>query len=452
VGAGPAGLSCAYFLAVDGYQVTVFEKREKLGGMLALGIPAFRLGKEIVESEIAVLRELGVEFRTGVEIGKDLALAELRKQGYKAFYLAIGAQAGRSLRIEGEEAEGVMTGVDFLRKVNLGEKLRLDGPVVVIGGGNVAIDVARSAVRVLGSAEDGAASTEMFCLESLPEMPALPEEIEEARAEGIAINNSWGPKRIVVEGGKVTGVEFQKCVSVFDADHRFNPKFDPAVTKIVKASWVLTSVGQAMDWGELLEGSKIELNPNKTVKAEAFTYQTGEPDVFAGGDALTGPKFAIDAIATGKQGAISIHRYVHGDNLRLGREREFKALDKANLDLAGYDSLPRQRPLHEEGEKAAESFRDKRATFSEEQMKKETERCLGCGATVVDPFQCVGCGLCTTKCKFEAISLERKYDASGMEFSAMKPAVLRTAIARQGKIAAKNIRSAFTAPKAKGGQ
>lgn len=258
IGAGPAGLSCAYFLAVDGYKVTVFEKEKKLGGMLALGIPSFRLGKEVVNAEIDILKELGVEFKTGVEVGKDTTFPELRELGYKAFYLAIGAQAGRNLGIEGEEEEGVMTGVDFLRKINLGEDLKMDGEVIVIGGGNVAIDVARTTERI------GASQVDMYCLENREEMPALGEEIEEALSEGISINNSWGPKRIIQENGRVVGVEFKKCISVFDENRKFNPKFDENETKIVKANSVLISVGQGMNWGGLLKDTKIELNPNKT--------------------------------------------------------------------------------------------------------------------------------------------------------------------------------------------
>lgn len=437
VGAGPAGLSCAYFLAVEGYKVTVFEKQKKLGGMLTLGIPSYRLGKEIVESEIEVLRQLGVEFKAGVEVGKDVTIPELRKKGYKAFYVAIGAQAGRSLGLEGENAQGVMTGVEFLRRVNLGEDLRLEGPTIVIGGGNVAIDVARTAERV------GASSIDMFCLESRQEMPALDEEIEEAESEGIVINNSWGPKRIVVENGRVVGVEFKKCISVFDENRRFSPKFDENTTKIVKANHVLLSVGQGIDWGSILEGSNIELNPNKTIKADPLTFQTADSDVFAGGDALTGPKFAIDAIALGKQGSVSIHRYIHGDNLTYNRERDYHALDKANLDMAGYDHLPRQRTIHVDGSKSKETFKDLRVTFTEDQIKKETERCLGCGATVVDQYQCVGCGVCTTKCKFDAISLVRRYDASGVDFTEMKPLVIKHVIKRQGKIAMKNVKKIF---------
>ncbi|WP_434296226.1 FAD-dependent oxidoreductase [Clostridium sporogenes] len=434
IGAGPAGLSCAYFLAVDGYQVTVFEKEKKLGGMLTLGIPSFRLGKEVVNAEIDILKELGVEFKTGVQVGKDTTFPELRELGYKAFYVAIGAQAGRKLGIEGEEAEGVMTGVDFLRKINLGEDLKMEGEVIVIGGGNVAIDVARTVERI------GASQVDMYCLENREEMPALGEEIEEALSEGISINNSWGPKRIIQENGRVVGVEFKKCISVFDENRKFNPKFDENETKIVKANSVLTSVGQGMNWGELLKDTKIELNPNKTIKADPITFQTGEVDVFAGGDVLTGPKFAIDAIALGKQGAISIHRYVHGDNLTISREREYRALDKENVNMDGYDRLPRQRPLHVEGKESKVTFKDLRGTFSEEQIRKETKRCLGCGAVVVDQYQCVGCGMCTIRCKFDAISLIRKYDSSGLEFKDMKPAVIKHVIKRQGRIAVKSVK------------
>ncbi|MDS0527670.1 FAD-dependent oxidoreductase [Clostridium sp. SHJSY1] len=438
VGAGPAGLTCAYFLAVRGYQVTVFEKQEKLGGMLTFGIPSFRLGKEIVNSEIEVLRDLGVEFKVGVEVGKDITITYLRKEGYKAFYLAIGAQEGRGLGIEGEKAEGVITGIDFLRKVNLGEELKAEGPVVVIGGGNVAIDVARTAERV------GATQIDMFCLENKEEMPALKEEIEEALSEGITINNSWGPKRIIVENGKAIGVEFKKCVSVFDANGRFSPKFNENETKIVKANCILISVGQGMDWGGLLNDSKLELNPNKTVSVNDITYQTSEADVFAGGDIVTGPKFAIDAIALGKQGAISIHRYVHDDNLTISREREYHALDKESLKLDGYDRLPRQRAFHVEGSKSKETFIDLRTTFTEEQIKEETKRCLGCGAVVVDQFQCVGCGVCTTKCKFDAISLIRKYNESGVEFKDMKAKVIKHVVKRSGTIAAKKVKKSIS--------
>lgn len=437
VGGGPAGLSCAYYLAIDGYKVTVFEKQKALGGMLTLGIPSFRLEKEVVNAEIEILREMGVEFKTNVEVGKDITLDQLRKEGYEAFYIAIGAQAGRKLGIPGEDAEGVIPGVKFVRDVNLGEEVKLSGNVVVIGGGNVAIDVARNATRV------GADTVNMFCLENREQMPALEEEIEEALEENIVINNSWGPTRIIEENGKVKGVEFRKCLSVFDENGRFNPKFDDKDVKVVDADYVLISVGQSIDWGNILDGSKVELNPNNTVKADGFTYQTNEPDIFVGGDSYSGPKFAIDAIAAGKQGAISIHRFVQvGQSLVNGRDRrDYHEFDKESLIIEGYDNTPRQVAKHDK--KIKDLFKDNRITFTEEQMKKETERCLGCGATVVNEFMCVGCGQCTTKCKFDAISLVRAYDCEGVAYEKVKPVVVKTTIKRKGRIAVKKVKDIF---------
>jgi len=447
IGAGPAGLSCAFYLAIDGYKVTVFEKQKAPGGMLTLGIPSFRLEKDVVNAEIDILKELGVEFETGIEVGGDVSLDELRGRGFEAFYLAIGAQAGRKLNIEGEDAEGVLTGVEFLRGVNLKEGRELDGRVIVIGGGNVAVDVARTAIRV------GASGVDMFCLESRDNMPALDEEVEEAEAEDIAVSNSWGPKRIITENGRVSGVEFRKCLSVFDENGKFNPVYDENDTKVVAADYVLISAGQAMDWGGLIEGSRIELNPNNTIKADALTFQTDEADIFTGGDVLTGPRFAIDAIAAGKEGAISIHRWVQkGQSLILGRiKRDYRSFDKENLKLEGWDYLPRQKTGHVDGRESKGTFKDLRTTFTQEQIEKETERCLGCGATVADEFMCVGCGVCTTKCKFDAIRLVRKYDEAGVEFEDLKPTVMKHALKRKVRIAVKKparaIKSAFSSKK-----
>jgi NADPH-dependent glutamate synthase beta subunit-like oxidoreductase/Fe-S-cluster-containing hydrogenase component 2 len=433
VGAGPAGLSCAYFLAIDGYQVTVFEKQRELGGMLTLGIPSFRLEKDVVKAEIDILKELGVEFRTSIEVGKDITLKDLRSQGYEAFYLAIGAQAGRRLSLEGEDCDGVIAGVEFLRNVNLGNDVKLNGTTIVIGGGNVAIDVARTAARV------GAEKVAMFCLETRAQMPALSEEIDETLSEGIAINNSWGPKRILTKDGKVSGVEFKKCTSVIDADGRFNPSYDEADTLIMEANHVLLSIGQSIEWNALSEDNMLELNPNGTVKADPFTYQTSVPDIFAGGDVFTGPRFAIDAIAAGKQGAISIHRFVQpGQSLIIGRDRrEYKAFNKDELNLDSYDRQPRQSTPHIDGALSKNTFQDLRKTFTQEQVKKETERCLSCGATVVDEFLCVGCGACTTRCKFDAISLVREYDGEGVAFEELKPVVIKQILKRKGKIVMK---------------
>lgn len=441
IGAGPAGLSCAYYLALDGYSITVFEKEQKLGGMLTMGIPAFRLEKDVVQAEIDIIKAMGVEFKTGVEVGKDVTLEELRAQGYKAFYMAIGAQGGRKVGIEGEDSQGIMSGIEFLRMINQDENKKVQGKVVVVGGGNVAIDVSRTAVRA------GAESVMQCCLESRQQMPAALEEIEEAEEENIVINNGWGPKRILSENGKVTGIEFKKCVSVFDENGRFNPQYDENDVMVVEADCVLLSIGQSIQWGGLLEGTKAVTRPNGTIEADGFTYQTAEPDIFAGGDAYSGPRFAIDAIAAGKQAAISIHRFVQpGQSLVYGRDRrQYKELDKEAAVLEGFDNTPRQRPEQvKSNQKAVESFRDLRGTFTEEQMKKETERCLGCGATVVDDYMCVGCGQCTTKCKFDAIHLERVYDGQGVQFLDMKPVIVKQMVKRQGKIAIKKVKKVFS--------
>lgn len=436
VGAGPAGLSCAYYLAIDGYHVTVFEKQKKLGGMLALGIPSFRLEKDVLNAEIDVLRQMGVEFKTGLEVGRDVTLDELRRQGYEAFYLAIGAQGGRRLGIDGEDAQGVISGVDFLREVNLGHAVKLSGKVVVIGGGNVAIDVARTAVR------EDAESVALYCLESREEMPALDEEIEEAERDSVAFHNGWGPKRILTENGKVTGVEFKRCVSVFDGEHRFAPKYDEQDTKIVPADTVLLSIGQSIQWGSLLEGSRVQLNRGGTAKADSLTLQTDEPDVFVGGDCFTGPKFAIHAIAAGKEGAISIHRFVQpGQTLTLGRDRRnYHAFDKSNLavPLLSFDNTPRQKASHSSAKK--DRFADDRLTFTEEQLKKETERCLGCGAVQVDSYMCVGCGMCTTKCRFDAIRLERRYHSVPDTYEKLPFKIAANAIQRSGKIVVTSVK------------
>lgn len=405
VGAGPAGLSCAYYLAEKGYRPTVFEKNERPGGMLVYGIPSYKLEKDVVAAEVDVLRQMGVEIKCGVEVGKDVTLDELRKQGYKAFYIAIGCQGGKMAGIPGEDAEGVMTAVDFLRKVGEDEAHQVKGRAVVVGGGNVAIDVARTCGRC------GADEVAMYCLESRDSMPASQEEIAEAEDEGVAINCGWGPKEILTEGGKVTGIVLKKCVSVFDAEGHFCPVYDEADTVTVPCEHVFLSIGQSILWGDLLAGSKVQLGRGSGAVADPVTYQTAEPDIFVGGDVYTGPKFAIDAIAAGKEGAVSIHRFVQPDSsLVIGRNRrQFIELDKEHIVLESYDNSSRQITGMDESIDYRKSFRDAHKTFTEEQVKIETARCLGCGASVVDPNKCIGCGLCTTKCEFDAIHLYREH-------------------------------------------
>lgn len=432
IGAGPAGMSCAFYLAQKGYPVTVFEKADRPGGMLMHGIPSFRLEKDVIEAEIDVLRQMGVEFKCGVEVGKDLTIAGLREEGYKAFYIAIGCQGGRKIGVAGEDAEGVDTGVEFLYKVNSGADASLTGRTVVVGGGNVAIDVARAAAR------SGASEVSMYCLESRDIMPAADDEVEEAEEEDIKINNSWGPAEILTENGKVKAVVFKKCVSVFDDNGRFAPVYDEKDTITVECENVLLSVGQSIQWGGLLEGSKVALGRGNGAEADPVTYQTAEPDIFVGGDVYTGPKFAIDAIAAGKEASVSIHRFVHeGQSLTIGRNlRQYIELDKKNLDIAedSYDNSSRQVPGRSD-EDAKTTFRDLRKPLTEEQIAVETARCLGCGASVVDYNQCIGCGVCTTKCEFDAIHLNRELEASKMMRSEDKmKGILPYAAKRQIKI------------------
>ena len=402
IGGGPAGLSCAYYLAEKGYRPTVFEKEKQPGGMLMHGIPEFRLEKDVIEAEIDVLRALGVEFRCGVEVGRDVTIPELREQGYKGFYVAIGLQSGGRLGVPGEDAEGVKAGIELMREVNLEGKKELSGRVVVIGGGNIGADVARTALRC------GAEKVSLYCLEDYDSMPMGVEDRTECEEDGIEIHAGWGQTEILAENGRCSGIRFRKCLSVRNAEGRFAPTFDDDTTEEVPCDMVLYCIGQKVDWKGLLTGTAVELNPNGTAKADPVTYQTAEPDIFVGGDVYTGQKFAIDAIAAGKQGAVSLHRWVQDAALTIGRDkREFIELDKNNLLLeeASYDNTPRQRIGY--NETLRKTFKDGRVAFTEEQVKAETARCLGCGASVVGPNKCIGCGICTTRCAFDAIHLHR---------------------------------------------
>lgn len=404
IGAGPAGLSCAYYLALTGYKPTIFEKNEEPGGMLRYGIPSYKLEKDLLAAEIDVIRELGVEICCGVEIGKDITIEELREQGYKGFYVAIGCQRGRKPGITGENAKGTYAAVDFLREAGAKESFALEGDVVVVGGGNVAIDAARISSRCVD------AKISMFCLEQRENMPASKEEIAEALEEGIELNCGWGPKEVLEEDGKVAGVVFKKCIHVLDEQGRFSPEYDEEQTVTIPCKHVIFSVGQAIEWGNMLDNLDLKRRPNGGALADKLTYQTSEPDIFVGGDVYTGPKFAIDAIAAGREGAISLHRYVHENcTLTIGRNRrDFVELDKNNISVESYDTSKRQIPAKADEKAQAATFRDLSHSLTEEQVKAETSRCLSCGASVVDPNKCIGCGVCTTKCVFDAIHLHRE--------------------------------------------
>lgn len=434
IGAGPAGMSCAYYLAQKGYPVTVFDRNPVPGGMLTLGIPSFRLEKDVLNAEIDILKEMGVEFRCGVEVGKDVTIQQLRGEGYKGFYLAIGAQKSAKLRIPGEELEGVLGGIDFLREVNLGNKPDIGRRCAVIGGGNVAMDVCRSAVRL------GAEETYVFYRRSEAEMPADPEEVREAMEEGVKFRFLSAPVEIIGTDGRVSAIKIEK-MELGEPDERGRRK--PVGTgkfEIVEIDSVIGAVGQTVDWGTLDVGA-LKTTKKNTAEADSLTYQTAQPDIFVGGDCYTGPKFAIDAIAAGKEAAISLHRYVHpGQTLTAGRDRrEYRALDKehAMIGVGGFDREHRQTPGYNAAK--AKTFADARVTFTEEQVRKECARCLGCGATKVDSYLCIGCGLCTTKCKFDAIHLKKVRDWHAAPFEAMPIKVAENLVKRTGGIVKKAV-------------
>ena len=402
IGAGPAGMSCAYFLANMSYKVTVFDKNAVPGGMLTLGIPSFRLDKDVVNAEIDVLRQMGVEFRCGVEVGKDITIRQLREQGYKGFFLAIGAQKSAPLGVKGDDLAGVFGGIDFLREVNLGSKPEIGAKVAVIGGGNVAMDVCRTAVRL------GADEVYVIYRRSQDEMPADKEEVAEAIAEGVKFCFLNAPAEILGENGRVKALKVE-IMELGEADEKGRRK--PVGTgrfEEIEVSAVIGAIGQKIDLGGI-DAEGMVMNLNGTIAADPVTLQTAQPDIFVGGDVYTGPKFAIDAIAAGREGAVSLHRFVHeGQSLTIARNRRyFIELDKNNvvIPVDGFDSAKRQSVAHDASK--AKTFSNDRITFTEDQVKKEAARCLGCGATEVDENRCLGCGLCTTRCEFDAIHLSR---------------------------------------------
>ena len=410
IGAGPAGLSCAYYLARMGYtNVTVFDRNPQPGGMLVMGIPSYRLDRSALKGEIEVLEKMGVHFRMNTEVGKDVTIEQLRAEGYKAFYAAIGAQKSSAIGVPGEELEGVYGGVDFLREVNLGNKPSLGKKCAVIGGGNVAMDLCRTAVRL-------GAETYVIYRRSEEEMPADKEEIAEAKEEGVKFCFLNAPVEILGKDGKVCGLKVE-LMELGEKDEKGKRK--PVGTgkfETIELDSVLAGVGQVIDWGTLDVGA-LKTGKKGNAIADPVTYQTEQADIFVGGDVYTGPKFAIDAIAAGREGAESIHRFVQdGQSLTRGRNlREFYELDKDNLvfGVDSFDKPARQAVLHDA--KKARSFEHDRLTFTEEQVKAEASRCLGCGVSVVDQNKCIGCGLCTTKCMFDAIHLQRDVpEASNM--------------------------------------
>lgn len=406
IGAGPAGLSAAYYLAEMGFRPTVFEKNEKPGGMLTYGIPSYKLEKDVIEAEIQVIKDMGVTFKCGVEVGKDITIAELKEQGYKAFYIAIGCQGGRRPGVPNDEAKGTDIAVSYLKEALASQK-PFKGNVVVVGGGNVAVDCARTAHRL------GAEKVTMVCLEEREVMPASKQEIKETLEENIDIQNAWGPKEVKVDAkGNVTGIIFKRCLRTIDPETgKFAPVYDENQTIELKADKIVFAIGQAIEWGKLLEGSKVTFWRGNYPLADKLTYQTADEDIFVGGDVFTGPKFVIDAIAAGHEVADALARHVRplAHPTIAFNHRGFTMLNKDDIKLPGYDEAGRQEEGMDESIDYKNSFRDAHKTLTEEQVKVETSRCLSCGAAWVDPNKCIGCGICTTKCKFDAIHLVRDH-------------------------------------------
>jgi NADPH-dependent glutamate synthase beta subunit-like oxidoreductase len=376
IGSGPAGLTCAYTLAREGYQVTVFEKGPILGGMLANAIPSYRLPPEVVQAEIQVIRRMGVTMKTGVEIGKDVTIGNLRKKGFKAFFLAVGTQKGKGLGIKGENMGGVHTGLDYLRKVKQAEAPPLGNRVAVIGGGNVAMDAVRSARRL------GAKNAFIIYRRDVEQMPASREEIEECREEGIALNTLTHPVRFVGENGRIKAIECVKMrLTEPDESGRRRPEPIPGSEFTVEVDAAITAIGQEADWTCLTPECACKLTESGAMEVDPLTFQTDDPDVFAGGDAVTGPRTVVEAIAAGKQAAISIDRYISGFDLKEGRDKAWIPVEEVQKEK--YDPAPRAQMPRGHADARVKSFEEVQQGLTREMASQEGKRCLGCGACCI---------------------------------------------------------------------
>lgn len=381
IGAGPAGLSAAYFLAIKGYPVTVFERLPVAGGMMAVGIPEYRLPRDILSEEIKTIIDMGVKIKTDMTFGKDITIHSLKKEGYKAFFIAVGLHVSRGLNVEGENLEGIIHGIDFLKDVSLKGKVSIGERTIVIGGGNVAIDVALTALR------SGAKEVGIVCLESREEMPAWEYEIKDALDEGIKINNSWGPKRFVEENRKVKRIELKRCTAVFDEQGRFNPQYDESELMTLEADTVLLSIGQACDMSFAEGVPDLDVSPRGPSVKDSITLETNIPGLFVGGDASYGPRSVVEAVASGKEAAISIDRYLKGEDMRAGRSQKWNSIEfePQNVQYEARQQMPRLSIAERRN-----SFKEIDSGFSEQAARFEAKRCFRtCGTQV----RCQGSGI-----------------------------------------------------------
>jgi NADPH-dependent glutamate synthase beta subunit-like oxidoreductase len=394
IGSGPAGLAAAYDLVKMGYPVTVFEAQPLLGGMLRTGIPEYRLPGNILEAQIDYIKGMGVDFRPGVTFGKDLNLSSLRKQEYQAVLFAIGAQQSKKIEIDGARFPGVLWGLDFLREVKLRREVRVKDRVVVIGGGNVAIDAALTTLRL------GAKDVRIVCLECREEMPAHDEAVKTAMDEGVDISVSWGPKRVVGDCKRVEGIELVRCLSVFDDTGKFNPSFDEKTTRFMEADMVIFAIGESTDLSVLPRGMKTN---NNHIVADPVTLETNLPGVFAAGVAVTGPGSVVEAIASGKKAAVSIDRHQRGKDLKAGRQTEVKVVKKPPRE--GVEKRPRQAISLLPVEQRKSNFNEIKMGFDKDRAEQEERRCMACGSKAFIKYleDCMTCYTCERDCPEKAI-------------------------------------------------
>jgi NADPH-dependent glutamate synthase beta subunit-like oxidoreductase len=405
IGSGPAGLAAAYDLVKMGYPVTVFESQPLLGGMLRTGIPEYRLPGNILDAQIGYIEGMGVDFKTGVTFGKDLTLSGLKKKEYQAILFAIGAQQSREIDVEGAHLTDVLWGLDFLREVKLKRKVKVKERVVVIGGGNVAIDAALTALRL------GAKDVRIVCLECREEMPAHEEAIKTAMDEGVDISVSWGPKRVVGDRKRVKGIELIRCLSVYDKTGRFKPSFDENTTRSMETDMVIFAIGESTDLSVLPGGMKTD---NNHILADPVTLETSLPGVFAAGVAVSGPGSVVEAIASGKKAAVSIDRYLRGIDLKAGREAEVKVVKKPPRE--GIEKRPRQATTLLPIDQRKKSFSEIKAGFGKETAEQEERRCMACGSKAFIKYfeDCMTCYTCERDCPEKAVFVSPEHVSPGV--------------------------------------
>ena len=421
IGAGPGGVTAAHDLTLLGYDITLFEASDKLGGMLYLGIPEYRLPRDLIKAEIENLLSVGVDVRCNTRIGDDISFEDLRRD-YQAVYLGIGAQKGRNLRIEGIEADGVINGIDFLLNINLGYKVPIGQKVVVIGGGNVAMDVARTAAREAGIMETeeygyeaaldvarsalrmGAAEVHLVALESQSEMPAYAEEVTECMREGVVFHNSRGPKRVIVRNGKCAGLETLKCLSVFDKDHRFSPVFEEGSEDVLECETILLAIGQQPDLS-FLGDVKLDLTPAGFVKAHPKDMSTNVAGIYVGGDVAFGARTAIEAVADGRRAAHAIHRYLSGQPDGAVSEKPRLTPLRMHKMPKDYDRFPRTEVPVIPIERRT-GITEVEEGYTAEEAQLEASRCLKCNRyPMVQWDKCVLCGGCVDICPYGCLKI-----------------------------------------------